>query len=56
MMLLLILALLTSAILLPALVVAYHEFGHRITGAGPWLDYEDSGALSAQVVLDAVVE
>jgi predicted RND superfamily exporter protein len=56
MMLLLILALLTSAILLPALVVAYHEFSHRITGAGPWLDYEDSGALSAQVVLDAVVE
>ena len=56
MMLLLILALLTSSILLPALVVAYHELGHRITGAGPWLDYEDSGALSEQVVLDAVLE
>ena len=56
MMLLLILALLTSSILLPALIVAYHEFGHRITRGESWLDYEQSGAISSEAVLDAVIE
>ena len=56
MMLLLILALLTSSILLPALIVAYHEFGHRITRGESWLDYEQSGAISSAAVLDAVIE
>ena len=56
MMLLLILALLTSSILLPALIVAFHEFGSRITGSGSWLDYEESGTLSEEAVLDAVIE
>ena len=54
--LLLILALLTSSILLPALIVAFHEFGSRITGSGSWLDYEESGTLSEEAVLDAVIE
>jgi len=56
MMLLLILALLTSSILLPALIVAFHEFSSRITGSGSWLDYEESGTLSEEAVLDAVIE
>ena len=56
MMLLLILALLTSSILLPALIVAYHEFGHRITRGESWLDYEQSGAVATEAVLDAVIE
>ena len=56
MMLLLILALLTSSILLPAMIVAYHEFGHRITRGESWLDYEQSGVLSAEAVLEAVIE
>jgi len=56
MMLLLILALLTSSILLPALIVAYHEFSHRITRGESWLDYEQSGAISSEAVLDAVIE
>jgi len=56
MMLLLILALLTSSILLPALIVAYHEFGHRITRGESWLDYEQSGVISSEAVLDAVIE
>ena len=56
MMLLLILALLTSSILLPALIVAYHEFGHRITRGESWLDYEQSGVISPEAVLDAVIE
>ena len=55
-MLLLILALLTSSILLPALIVAFHEFSSRITGSGSWLDYEESGTLSEEAVLDAVIE
>jgi len=56
MMLLLILALLTSSILLPAMIVAYHEVGTRITRGESWLDYEESGALATESVLDAIVE
>ena len=56
MMLLLILALLTSSILLPAMIVAYHEFGHRISRGDSWLDYDQSGVLAAETVLDAVIE
>ena len=56
MMLLLILALLTSSILLPAMIVAYHEVGTRITKGESWLDYEHSGALATEPVLDAIVE
>ncbi|MAK95391.1 MAG: hypothetical protein CL994_03485 [Euryarchaeota archaeon] len=56
MMLLLILALLTSSILLPAMIVAYHEVGTRITKGESWLDYDQSGALATEPVLDAIVE
>ena len=56
MMLLLILALLTSSILLPAMIVSYHEFGHRISQGNSWLDYDQSGVLAAETVLDAVIE
>jgi len=56
MMLLLILALLTSSILLPAMIVSYHEFGHRISRGDSWLDYDQSGVLAAETVLDAVIE
>ena len=56
MMLLLILALLTSSILLPAMIVSYHEFGHRISRGDSWLDYDQSGVLEAETVLDAVIE
>ena len=56
MMLLLILALLTSSILRPAMIVAYHEVGHRITRGESWLDYEQSGVVATETVLDAVIE
>tara|TARA_B100000029_G_C16782540_1_gene669833 strand:- start:86 stop:505 length:420 start_codon:yes stop_codon:yes gene_type:complete len=56
MMSLLILALLTSSILLPSLIVAWHELRSRLLGRGPWLDYEDSGALETSAVLEAIVE
>jgi len=56
MMLLLILALLTSSILLPAMIVSYHEFGHRISRGDSWLDYDQSGVLATETVLDAVIE
>ncbi|DAC33411.1 MAG: MMPL family transporter [Candidatus Thalassarchaeaceae archaeon] len=56
MMSLLILALLTSSILLPSFIVAWHEIRSRMLGKGPWLDYEDSGALVTSSVLDATLE
>jgi len=56
MMSLLILALLTSSILLPSLIVVWHELRSRLTGLGPWLDYDDSGALETSAVLDATLE
>ena len=55
MMLLLVLALLTSSILLPTMIVAYNEFKSRITGNGAWLDYESSGTLALETTVDAVV-
>ena len=54
MMSLLILALLTSSILLPSFIVAWHEMRSRLMGQGSWLDYEDSGALETSSVLDAI--
>ena len=56
MMSLLILALITSSILLPSFIVAWHELRSRLLGRGPWLDYEDSGALEASSVLEATLE
>lgn len=56
MMSLLILALITSSILLPSLIVAWHELLSRLLGRGPWLDYEDSGALETSTVLEATLE
>jgi len=38
------------------MIVAYHEFGHRIARGESWLDYEQSGVLSAEAVLEAVIE
>ena len=55
MMLLLVLALLTSSILLPTMIVAYHELGSRLKGEGTWLDFEESGTLAPGPVLDAVL-
>ena len=54
MMVLLILALLTSSILLPSIIVFQKEFTSQIMGKGSWLDYEDSGSLS-EPVLNAVI-
>jgi hypothetical protein len=56
MMSLLILALLTSSILLPSIIVAQREVASRLMGKGSWLDYDYSGALEASAVLDAIVE
>ncbi|PDH23897.1 MAG: hypothetical protein CND29_03345 [Marine Group II euryarchaeote MED-G36] len=56
MMSLLILALLASSILLPSFIVSWNELRSRLLGHGPWLDYEDSGALEASAVLDATLE
>tara|TARA_B100000214_G_scaffold132271_1_gene94090 strand:+ start:13148 stop:16552 length:3405 start_codon:yes stop_codon:yes gene_type:complete len=56
MMSLLILALLTSSILLPSLIVIWHELRSRLLGFGPWLDYDDSGALETSTVLEATLE
>jgi len=56
MMSLLILALLTSSILLPSFIVAWHELRSRLLGQGSWLDYEDSGALETSSVLEATLE
>ena len=56
MMALLILALLTSSILLPSFIVAWHELKSRMLGHGSWLDYEDSGALETSTVLEATIE
>ena len=56
MMLLLVLALLTSSILLPTLIVAYNAFKSEFMGNGNWLDYEDSGTLSGESSVDAIIE
>ena len=55
-MLLLVLALLTSSILLPSLIVAYHELSHALRGRiGTWQDYDESGSLAEATPIDAVV-
>jgi len=56
MMVLLVLALLTSSILLPSIIVLQKEFTSRILGKGPWLDFEESGSLEKSSVMDAVIE
>lgn len=45
MMMLIFLALLTSAILLPAMLVAWRSVTSKIRGEGQWQDYDDSGFL-----------
>tara|TARA_Y100000766_G_scaffold144562_1_gene124245 strand:- start:7 stop:639 length:633 start_codon:yes stop_codon:yes gene_type:complete len=56
MMILLVLALLTSSILLPSLIVAYHELSHAFRGTiGTWQDYEESGSIADSKPIDAVV-
>ena len=56
MMVLLVLALLTSSILLPSIIVLQKEITSRILGKGPWLDFEESGSLETNPVLDAVTD
>ena len=56
MMALIALALLTSSILLPTIIVVYNEFKSRITLNGPWLDYDDGGTISESSVLKAIVD
>ena len=55
MMLLLVLALLTSSILLPSIITSYHELNSRLSGKGTWLDYDESGSISSDSSLDAVL-
>ncbi len=55
MMLLLVLALLTSSILLPSIITSYHELNSRLSGKGTWLDYDESGSVSSDSSLDAVL-
>ena len=54
MMVLLVLALLTSSILLPSIIVLQKEFTSQIMGNGTWLDWGDSGSL-ATTHLDAII-
>ena len=56
MMVLLVLALLTSSILLPSIIVLQKEVTSRILGKGPWLDFEESGSLEKSSVMDAVID
>ena len=56
MMVLLVLALLTSSILLPSIIVLQKEVTSRILGKGPWLDFEESGSLEKSPVMDAVTD
>ena len=55
MMLLLVLALLTSSILLPSIITSYNELSSRLSGKGTWLDYDESGSISSDSSLDAVL-
>ncbi|MEC7743711.1 MAG: MMPL family transporter [Candidatus Thermoplasmatota archaeon] len=56
MMALIALALLTSAILLPTIIVIYNEFKSRITLNGSWLDYDEVGTIETSSVADAIIE
>mgnify|MGYP001806875325 FL=1 len=56
MMALIALALLTSAILLPTIIVIYNEFKSRITLNGSWLDYEEVGTIETSSVTEAIIE
>ena len=56
MMALIALALLTSAILLPTIIVIYNEFKSRITLNGSWLDYEDVGTIETSSISEAIIE
>ena len=46
MMILIFLALITSSILLPALIVAYRQITSFIKGEGDWQDYDNVATLS----------
>ena len=50
MMLLIFLALLTSAILLPAMLVGYRTIGSAIKGEGAWQDYDDTAHLTSDTM------
>ena len=50
MMLLIFLALLTSAILLPSLLVAYRTIESWIKGEGNWQDYEDNAHIISEAM------
>lgn len=56
MMMLIFLALLTSAILLPALLVAWQSIKGKLTGEGHWQDYDEPIQLSSAATLDAELD
>ena len=53
MMMLIFLALLTSAILLPALLVAWQSIKGKLTGESHWQDYDEPVQLASDATLDA---
>lgn len=53
MMMLIFLALLTSAILLPALLVAWQSIKSKLTGKSPWQDYDEPVQMASDATLDA---
>ena len=56
MMLLITLALLTSAILLPAMLVGWHTLIYSITGQGEYQDLDIDIVVANSTTLDAVLE
>ena len=56
MMMLIFLALLTSAILLPALLVAWQSIKGKLTGEDHWQDYDEPIQLSSAATLDAELD
>jgi len=56
MMLLITLALLTSAILLPAMLVGWHTMIYTITGRGEYQDLDIDIVVANSTTLDAVLE
>ena len=56
MMLLLTLALLTSAILLPAMLVGWHSLMFRLTGKGEYQDLETDLVVASDATMDAVLD
>lgn len=56
MVLLIALALFTSSILLPAMIVGWHTTIRAITGGGHWQDYDEDVVIGPAETLDAVLE